>query len=235
MPKKGQKAKPKKSSAQGHHSHLKGFSSKAVHIGNEPDPGTGAVVRPICTSSTFILPYEERPNNELGHIYSRISHPNKVAFQETMAALEKGKHGIAFSSGLATANGIMNTLKTGDHIICSGELYGGMYQYFSEMATEHMGMTFTFLSFADEKKYKKSFTSKTKLVWMENPTNPLLKIYDIEKIAQIAHQHGANLVVDNTFMTPFFQVFFYAFSNSLFLCISTPPKMLLFLNLDSLI
>jgi len=178
-----------------------GFGTLAIHAGQEPDPQTGAVMVPIYQTSTYA---QQSPGKHRGYEYSRTDNPTRTAYQTCVAALEGGKYGLAFASGLATTDGILHTLKTGDHIICCDDVYGGTYRLF-EKVYRQLGYDFTFVDMTDLEIVEAAFRPNTKLVWIETPTNPTLKLVDIAKISEVARKHGATSVVDNTFMSAYFQ------------------------------
>lgn len=181
---------------------FKHFGTDAIHAGQEPDPHTGAVITPISLSSTFA---QKSPGVKYGsYEYARTANPTRDAFEACLAKLEGGKFGAAFSSGLGCTSTLLHLLKQGDHVVVVDDVYGGTGRYFRTIASE-FGISFTFLDFNEEGALEKAFTDKTKMVWLETPSNPTLKITDIEKTAKITHEHDAILVVDNTFMSPFFQ------------------------------
>jgi cystathionine gamma-lyase len=181
-------------------SHFK-FATKAIHAGQAPDPRTGAVMVPIYQTSTFA---QKSPGDHTGYEYARTDNPTRTAYQECVAALENGKYALAFSSGLATIDTLLHTLKSGDHVICSDDVYGGTYRLFSKVLTR-FGLEFTFMDLSDLNKVKEAFRPTTKMLWIESPTNPMLKIFDIEALAKLARTHHVLSVVDNTFMSPYFQ------------------------------
>eukprot|EP01027_Heterolobosea_sp_BB2_P025269 GEZU01038776.1.p1 GENE.GEZU01038776.1~~GEZU01038776.1.p1 ORF type:complete len:422 (-),score=159.06 GEZU01038776.1:109-1308(-) len=180
-----------------------GFATRAIHAGQHPDPHTGAVMVPISLSTTFaqVSPGVAYP---AGYEYSRSGNPTRQAFEDCIASLENAKYGLAFSSGLAATTTILHTLKPGDHVVSVDDVYGGTQRYFRRIASEY-GITFTFVDFNDAKTFEASIQANTKMIWLETPTNPTLKISDISIVAEIAHRHNAVVVVDNTFMSPYFQ------------------------------
>ncbi len=177
------------------------FSTLAVHAGQEPDPATGAVMTPIYQTSTYA---QEGLGRNKGFEYARTHNATRAALERNLAALEGGEHGLCFSSGLAATNVVIQTLSAGDHVICGHNTYGGTFRLFDKVWTRH-GLTFSFVDCAVAANVHAALTPKTKLVWIETPTNPLMQLADIRAIADIAHARGARVVVDNTFMTPFFQ------------------------------
>ncbi len=178
-----------------------GFGTRAIHAGQPPEEKSGAVMTPIYQTSTYA---QRSPGEHTGYEYSRTDNPTRTAYQRCLAALEGGKYGLAFASGLATTDGILHTLKTGDHIICCDDVYGGTYRLF-EKVYRQLGYDFTFVDMTDLEKVEAAFRPNTKLVWIETPTNPTLKLVDIAKISEVARKHGATSVVDNTFMSAYFQ------------------------------
>ncbi len=176
--------------------------TKAIHAGQHPDAGFGAIMTPIYCTSTYVQPYPAEVHD--GYDYSRGKNPTRTALQENLAALEDGAHGLAFSSGLAAIHTVMQTLAPGDHVVGGGDLYGGTYRLFSKVMTK-FGVDFTFVDTTDLAALEAALTDKTKIVWIETPTNPLLRITDIAAVADLTHAHGARLCVDNTFATPMLQ------------------------------
>ncbi|HEV3096087.1 MAG TPA: cystathionine gamma-synthase [Candidatus Dormibacteraeota bacterium] len=178
-----------------------GFSTRAIHAGQPPDPATGAVVVPIYQTSTFA---QTGVGKHRGYEYSRTRNPTRAALEECIAALEGGKHGLAFASGMAAEATIMQLLKPGDHTLAVDDLYGGTYRLFRRVL-EPMGLSFSFVDGTDPKAVERAMTDRTRLVWLESPTNPLLKLVDIQAVSAVAHARQALVVVDNTFMSPYFQ------------------------------
>jgi len=179
-----------------------GFSTRAIHAGQKPDPATGAVVVPIYQTSTFA---QDALGKHRGYEYSRTGNPTRAALETCIAALEGGAHGLAFASGMAAEAAVMQLLKPGDHTVAVDDLYGGSYRLFRRVL-EPMGLTFSFVDGSDITAVEKSLTDRTRMVWVESPTNPLLKLVDIEAVSKLAHARQALLVVDNTFMSPYFQL-----------------------------
>lgn len=191
------------------------FETKAIHEGQQPDPQTGAVIVPIYITSTY---QQEAIGQHKGYEYSRTGNPTRTALEEALAAIENGKFGLAFASGLAATTTVLSLLKSGDHIIAGDDLYGGTYRLL-EKVVQNWGITTTYFdidiaangeetspTLADEiEDFETAIQPNTKLIWIETPTNPLLKIVDIERIAQIARKNNLILVVDNTFASPYFQ------------------------------
>ena len=173
------------------------FETKAVHGGQSPDPQTGAIIPPIHLSATFA---QQEPGVHKGFAYGRTGNPTRSLLERVMAELEGGKFGLAFSSGLAAEDAILHLLKPGDHVLCCDDVYGGTYRLF-EQVRRHYGLEFSYFDTSDIKTIKSQ--KATKLIWLESPTNPLLKIADVEAIAGL--KGDALLVVDNTFATPYLQ------------------------------
>jgi cystathionine gamma-lyase len=178
-----------------------GFGTKAIHAGQSPDPRTGAVMVPIYQTSTFA---QTSPGQHTGYEYARTDNPTRTAYQECVAALENGKHALAFSSGLAAIDTLLHTLKSGDHVICSDDVYGGTFRLFDKVLTR-FGIRFTFMDLGDLARVEAALRPETRMLWIESPTNPMLKIFDIAALARLARSHGVLSVVDNTFMSPYFQ------------------------------
>jgi len=178
-----------------------GFSTRAIHVGQKPDPATGAVVVPIYQTSTYA---QEAVGKHRGYEYSRTGNPTRAALEQCIAALEGGAHGLAFASGMAAEAAVMQLLKPGDHTLAVDDLYGGSYRLFRRVL-EPMGLTFSFVDGSELTAVEKALTDRTRMVWVESPTNPLLKLVDIEAVSKLAHARQALLVVDNTFMSPYFQ------------------------------
>ncbi|RUP51679.1 pyridoxal phosphate-dependent transferase [Jimgerdemannia flammicorona] len=193
-------AKGNSSTEHTNHSEV-GFSTRAVHAGQEPDKVTGAVIPPISLSTTFKQP---AAGEHLGFDYSRSGNPTRQVFEKAVAALEKGKYGLAFSSGSATTASIVQSLGADSHVISVNDVYGGTYRYFTKVASQ-FGISTDFVDMYDPNNIERYFKPNTKLVWIETPTNPTLRLVDIRAIAKRVHNHGAMLVVDNTFLSPYFQ------------------------------
>ena len=179
----------------------KGFDTLAIHAGQQPDPTTGAVMTPIYQTSTYI---QEAPGVHKGYEYSRTKNPTRTALEECLAALEGAQHGLCFASGCAATATLLSTLKAGDHVVSCDDIYGGTRRLFSQVLAD-LGLEFTYLDLTDPSHLEGALRPETKLVWLESPTNPLLKLVDIEAICAIAHERGVMVAVDNTFMTPYFQ------------------------------
>jgi cystathionine gamma-lyase len=179
-----------------------GFSSRAIHGGQIPDPTTGAVIPPIYQTSTYAQ--IEAGKTIGGYEYSRSHNPTRRVLEDALALLEGGTYGLAMSSGMAAISLILTLFKTSDEIICCDDVYGGTYRLFTKVLGPQ-GYKFKFVDLSDESQIQGAITASTKLVWVETPTNPLLKLIDIKKVSERAHAVGAKVVVDNTFMSPYFQ------------------------------
>jgi cystathionine beta-lyase/cystathionine gamma-synthase len=172
-----------------------------IHAGQHPDPSSGAVMTPIVLSSTFA---QDGPGGHKGYDYSRAGNPTRTALEGCLAALENAKHAIAFASGCAATTTILLTLRSGDHVLASDDVYGGTFRIFDKVMKD-FGIEATFIDMTDLGRVKKEMRKNTKLVWVETPSNPMLKIIDIAGLAEIARAGGAGLCVDNTFATPILQ------------------------------
>ena len=177
------------------------FATKAIHAGIEPDPATGAVMTPIYQTTTY---YQESPGVHKGFEYSRTANPTRKVLENNLAVLENGQFGLCFGSGLAAIDAVMKTLNSGDEVICTNDLYGGSYRLFTKVF-QKFGIEFKFIPMADLSIVEESIGDKTKLVWAETPTNPMINIIDIKGLASICKSKNKTLVVDNTFATPFLQ------------------------------
>lgn len=177
------------------------FATKAIHVGQEPEPVTGATIVPIFQTSTYT---QEAPGVHKGFDYSRTVNPTRVALEKCLASLENGQFGSCFSSGMAATSAVMNLLSAGDHTVVGDDLYGGTFRLFDKVLRRY-GLTFTYVDASDVRAVEAAMTRATKMVWLESPTNPLLKLADIAAIAAVSKQRGALTAVDNTFATPFLQ------------------------------
>ena len=177
------------------------FATKAVHIGQKPDKETGAVVPPIYLTSTFA---QSAPGVTTGYDYTRAGNPNFTNLEDTLASLENGKYATVFSSGLGAISAIASTLSTGDTVLAINDIYGGTYRLFKQVF-EKFGITFKQLSFDDFSEVEKNLKLKPKMIFLESPTNPLLRTVDIKKIATLAKKYKVLTIVDNTFASPYFQ------------------------------
>ncbi len=175
--------------------------TKVVHAGVEPDPRTGAIMTPIFQTSTYV---QKAPNEHQGWDYSRAGNPTRDVLEEAFAALEGAKYGLAFSSGLAAEQAIIQILNPGDHVLVCDDVYGGTGRLFRRLFAKY-NLTFDFIDMTSLKNVEASIKANTRMIWVETPTNPLLKVIDIEAVSKIAHKGSALVVVDNTFASPIFQ------------------------------
>ncbi|WP_127347207.1 cystathionine gamma-synthase [Pseudidiomarina mangrovi] len=178
------------------------FATRAIHGGQAPEPVTGAVMPPIVTSSTYI---QESPGVHKGFEYSRSHNPTRFAWERAVANLESGKHGYAFASGMAATSTMMEVLNSGDHVIAMDDLYGGTFRLFDKVRGRSAGLQFSYVDLTDEAAVIAAIRPNTKMIWVETPSNPMLKLVDIAAMVRIAKQHGIITVVDNTFATPYNQ------------------------------
>lgn len=178
-----------------------GFETLAIHAGQQPDPSNGAIMTPVCLSSTFV---QESPGVFKNYDYSRAGNPTREAYEKCIAALEGAEYGYAFSSGCAATSTVLQMLKSGDEIIANDDMYGGTFRLFNSVYTQ-FDLKFNYVDLRDSKNLEAAITDKTKLIWLETPTNPSLKIADIEAICKIAKSKNILVAVDNTFMSPYFQ------------------------------
>lgn len=178
-----------------------GFSTRAIHTGQEPDPATGAVTVPIYATSTYV---QEEIGKHKGYEYARVSNPTRDRLETNLAALEGGIGSRVFGSGMAAINAIATMLKAGDHLVAGHNLYGGTPRLFNQVWA-NFGLTFTYIDTSDVTNVERALQKNTRLVYLETPTNPLMELCDIRAISDLAHQHGIEVVVDNTFMSPYFQ------------------------------
>ena len=178
-----------------------GFATDAIHVGQEPDPSTGAIIVPIYQTSTFV---QEELGKHKGYEYARTGNPTRVALEKNLACLEGGKFGYAFASGMAAINALMTLFRSGDHIVAGHDLYGGTFRLF-ERILKDFGLTFTYTNTCRLEEVERAILPNTRLVYIETPTNPIMQITDIAAVANLAHQRGALMAVDNTFMSPYLQ------------------------------
>lgn len=178
------------------------FATLAIHGGQSPEPATGAVMPPIFTSSTYI---QESPGVHQGFEYSRSQNPTRFAWERAVASLENGQQGFAFASGMAATSTIMELLDSGDHVIAMDDLYGGTFRLFDKVRQRSAGLTFSYVDMIDVDAVAAAITPATRMIWVETPSNPMLKLVDIEAICSVARQHDILVVVDNTFATPYNQ------------------------------
>ncbi len=178
-----------------------GFATRSIHVGNEPDPSTGAVAPPIFATSTYA---QEELGKTKGYDYSRAGNPTRTRLEQNLASLEGGVAARVFSSGMAAVSAIASLMKAGDHIVASNNLYGGVPRLFNQVLS-NFGLEFTYVDTADPGNVKEAIRKGTRFVYIETPTNPLMGLTDIAAVSEVAHKHGCQVVVDNTFMSPYFQ------------------------------
>ncbi len=178
------------------------IATRTIHAGQEPDPSTGAIMTPIYATSTYV---QESPGKHKGFDYSRSINPTRLAYEKCVADLESGTRGWAFASGLAAMATALDALDSGSHVVASDDLYGGTFRLFEKVRRRSANLDFTFVDLTDASKFEKSIKQNTRMVWIETPSNPLLKIIDIEAIAKIAREKKIISVSDNTFATPWIQ------------------------------
>ena len=177
------------------------FATKAIHAGQEPEPSTGAIIAPIFQTSTYV---QAGLGEHKGFEYSRTQNPTRSALEECMAAIEDGRYGLAFASGMAAESAILSLLSAGEHMVSCDDLYGGSYRIFERVMRRYNVET-TYVAAGNIAGYERAIRPNTKMIWLETPTNPLLRLIDIQAVAEIAHRHNLLLVVDNTFASPYFQ------------------------------
>ncbi len=177
------------------------FATKCIHAGVEPDPSTGAIMTPIFQTSTYV---QSAPGEHHGYEYSRTHNPTRTALQKALAALENGRHGLCFATGMASIDAVVKLLKPGDEVVSTNDLYGGTYRLFTKVF-EPYGIKFKFVDMSDPANVEKAVTGRTRLIWAETPTNPMLRIVDIAVLARLAKAKGILLAVDNTFASPYLQ------------------------------
>ena len=178
-----------------------GFATRAIHTGQEPDPLTGAVSVPIYPTSTYV---QEEIGKNKGYEYARVSNPTRDRLETNLASLEGGITSRVFASGMAAINAITSMLKAGDHVVAGHNLYGGTPRLFNQVLV-NFGLTFSYVDTSDLNKVENAFRQNTRLVFLESPTNPLMELCDLRAVSDLSHRHGAEVVVDNTFMSPYFQ------------------------------
>ncbi len=179
------------------------FATKAIHVGQEPDPSTGAIITPIFQTSTYVM---EEIGKHKGYDYARTANPTRTALQDCLASLEDASFGLCFSSGLGATTTTMMLLNAGDHVICGDDVYGGTFRLFDKVF-KRFGLEFTFVDGRDVKAVEKAIKPNTKMLWVETPTNPLLRLIDIRQVADAVHAVRKDIIVavDNTFASPYFQ------------------------------
>ena len=178
-----------------------GFSTRAIHAGQTPDPTTGSVTVPIYQTSTYV---QDELGKHKGYEYARVQNPTREALEDNVASLENGLAGHAFASGMAAISTLLTLTRTGDHVVCSQNVYGGTYRFFSQIL-ERYGLRFSWIDSTDLDAVDSAMSEETRMVYVETPTNPMMEVTDIAAVADIAHERGAVLAVDNTFMSPRFQ------------------------------
>ena len=178
-----------------------GFATRAIHDGQEPDPSTGAVTVPIFATSTYV---QEEIGKNKGYEYARVSNPTRTRLEENLASLESGSSAHVFASGMAAITALFTMMKSGDHVVCGSNMYGGVPRLFNQILV-NFGLEFTYVDTSDVKAVERAIKRNTKLVYIETPTNPLMTISDITAISKASHAHGIEVCVDNTFMSPYLQ------------------------------
>lgn len=178
---------------------IRGFNTKAIHANQNPDPTTNAVITPVYLTSTYV---QSSPGVHKGFDYGRSHNPTRFAYERAVAALENGTHAFAFASGLAAASGVLDLLEAGSQVIAMNDLYGGVYRLFERVRKQTTNLTVSYVDLTDFDAIKNAITPQTKFLWLETPTNPLLKLVDLQKISDFAKQHGLITVADNTFASP---------------------------------
>ena len=179
-----------------------GFSTRAIHAGQAPDPSTGAVMQPIYATSTYA---QESPGKHKGYEYSRTQNPTRMAYERCVADLEGGTRGFAFASGMAATATILDLLDSGSHVIAMDDMYGGTYRLFERVRKRSAGLRFSYVDLRDQHAMQAAIRPETKLIWVETPTNPLLKLVDLSMVAELARKHQLMTVCDNTFASPYIQ------------------------------
>jgi len=177
------------------------FATRAIHVGQDADPGTGATIVPVFQTSTYT---QQGIGQHKGYEYARTGNPTRTALEQCLASLEGATHGLAFASGTAASQAVMTLLSAGDHVICADDVYGGTYRLF-ELVLKRFGLQYSWIDMTDAANVKKAMRPNTKMIWVETPTNPLLRIVDIAAIARIGQEAGLMTVVDNTFASPYLQ------------------------------
>src|SRR5689334_19085715 len=178
-----------------------GFGTRAIHAGQRPEPLAGAIMTPVYLTSTYV---QEGLGQNKGYEYARGKNPTREAFERNVAALENGRHGFAFASGMGCLDSIMKLLRSGDHVICAENVYGGTFRLFDKIL-QHFGLTFSFVDTRDPQRVADAVTPRTRAILVETPTNPLMRITDLAAVSDIAKRAGALFIVDNTFASPYFQ------------------------------
>ena len=178
-----------------------GFETRAIHAGQEPDPTTGSVNVPVYLTSTYV---QDKLGQHKGYEYSRTGNPTRTALEECVASLEEGKYGLAFSTGMGAETTIMYLFSPGDHIVVSNDVYGGTYRLFERVLARY-GLLFSYVDMTDPQAVREHMRDSTRAIWIETPSNPLMKLVDIAAVSQVAKEHNARVIVDNTFASPYGQ------------------------------
>src|SRR5256885_2902990 len=178
------------------------FATRAIHAGQEPDPSTGAIMTPIYATSTYV---QKSPGKHKGYDYARSINPTRLAYEKCIADLESGTRGFAFASGLAAMSTALDLLESGSHVVVSDDLYGGTFRLFEKVRRSSANLDFTYVDLTDASRFESAIKKNTRMVWIETPSNPLLKIIDLEAIAKVAREHKILSISDNTFATPWIQ------------------------------
>jgi cystathionine gamma-lyase len=178
------------------------FATRVIHAGQVPDPSTGAIMTPIYATSTYV---QESPGSHKGFEYSRSQNPTRMAYERCVADLESGRAGFAFASGMAATATLLELLDYGSHVVCMDDLYGGSYRLFENVRRRSAGLDFSFVDMTDLANLKAAIRPETRMIWAETPSNPLLKLVELEQIAALGRHHGILTVADNTFASPWIQ------------------------------
>jgi cystathionine gamma-lyase len=178
------------------------FSTRAIHAGQEPDPTTGAIMTPIYATSTYV---QQSPGVHKGYEYARTQNPTRMVYERCVANLESGTRGFAFASGLAATATVLDLLNSGDHVVACDDLYGGTFRLFERVRRRSANLDFTFIDFSDPAALQSALKPQTKMIWIETPSNPLLKLVDLRSVAEFGKAHGLLTVADNTFASPYIQ------------------------------
>ncbi|MEO7652473.1 MAG: PLP-dependent transferase, partial [Bryobacteraceae bacterium] len=178
------------------------FSTRTVHAGQEPDPATGAIMTPIYATSTYV---QQSPGVHKGYEYARTQNPTRMAYERCIADLESGTRGFAFASGLAAMATLLDLLDTGSHVVAGDDLYGGTFRLFERVRKRSAGLDFTFVDMSKPGAVDSAIRPETRMIWVETPSNPLLKLVDLRQAAEVGKAHGLLTVVDNTFASPYLQ------------------------------
>jgi cystathionine beta-lyase len=178
------------------------IATRVIHAGQQPDPTTGAIITPIYATSTYV---QKSPGSHQGYEYSRTKNPTRDVYEKCIADLESGERGFAFASGMAATSTLLEILQPGDHVIVCDDVYGGTFRLFDKVRKRSAGLQMSFVDMTDTSNIEKAIRKETKLIWLESPTNPMLKLIDLQKVVSIAKKHRLLSVVDNTFATPILQ------------------------------